>query len=131
MPWICDYVNPTKGNLIRRWRDGLQKSERAKLDFKVDALALHGTHLIPNMVAPTGVPSIFKLKVQGKVKLRPMLCQGPGDSESFTFLLGAKEIQFEYEPSKADETAAAYRKDLIANPNRRELHERTNRERKE
>ena len=132
MPWaIYDYVHPADGNLMRHWSAKLQKKEKVKLDFKIDALEQHGTELIPGMVAPTGVPSIFKLKVQGQVKLRPMLCAGPGDSASFTFLIGAKEIQFEYDPAGAPDTAAIYRNDLISNPRRREPHERTSREAEE
>ncbi len=123
-PWlIYDYVHPTHGNLMRAWRSGLQKKERAKLDNRIDALELHGTELIPGIVAPTGEASILKLKVQGQVKLRPMLCEGPGAGErAFTFLLGAKEIAWEYVPAGAPQTAAEYRKDLIHNPIRRTLH---------
>ena len=116
---------------MRDWAVHLQTNERAKLDFRVDALEEHGTELIPGIVSPTGVSSIFKMKVQGQVKLRPMLCEGPGDKISFTFLLGAKEVQWEYEPAKAPETAAEYRKDLIAEPTRRCLHERSNRKTEE
>jgi len=115
---------------MRSWSERLQVKERAKLDFKVDVLAIHGTQLIPNVVSPTGVSSIFKLKVQGQVKLRPMLCEGPGDAISFTFLLGAKEVQFELVPSGAPEIAANYRKDLVVHPTRRCLHERANRQTK-
>jgi hypothetical protein len=126
--WIIfEYLHPRHGNLMRKWADGLQKKERAKLDQRVDSLAMHGTSLIPGTVAPTGVASIFKLKVQGQVKLRPMLCEGPGDKTSFTFLLGAKEVQFAYDPEDAPNTAASYRQDLISNPDRREINERINR----
>jgi hypothetical protein len=125
---IFDYVHPVAGNLMRIWSQGLQGRERAKLDFKVDALETHGADLIPGVLAPTGIAAIFKLKVQGKVKLRPMVCEGPRDIASFTFLLGAKEIQWKYDPQNAPETAAEYRKDLIANPFRREAHERSNRQ---
>jgi hypothetical protein len=132
MSWtIYDYVHPSDGNLMRDWSSRLQGKERVKLDFKIDALQQHGTQLIPNIVAPTGVPSIFKLRVQGQVKLRPMLCAGPRDEVSFTFLLGAKEVQFKYEPAGAPNIAASYRNDLIANPHRRERHERANRKAKE
>src|SRR5260370_42528113 len=105
---IYDYVHPVEGNLMKACSEGLQKKERAKLNSKIDALAMHGAELIPGILAPTGVSSIFKLKVQGQVKLRPMVCEGPGESV-FTFLLGAKEVSWEYEPSNAPEIAAGYR----------------------
>jgi len=104
---------------------GLQKQERAKLNSKIDALAMHGADLIPGILAPTGTPSIFKLRVRGSVQLRPLLCEGPGRGESaFTFLCGAKEIGGDYEPRNALETATDLRNDLIAHPDRRIEHER-------
>src|ERR1035441_5019129 len=121
---ICDYVHPGYGNLIRGWSSRLAKKEKAKLNRRIDSLELHGVGLIPGIVAPTGVASIFKLKIHGKVQLRPMLCEGPG-ALTFTFLLGAKEVQNSYEPSGAPETAAEYRKDLFANSKERQIpHER-------
>jgi hypothetical protein len=121
---IFDYVHPGYGNLIRAWSMGLAKKEKAKLNQRIDSLELYGTDLIPGIVAPTGVASILKLKIHGKVQLRPMLCEGPGE-ESFTFLLGAKEVQDSYDPPGAPETAAEYRKDLFANSEKRQIpHER-------
>jgi hypothetical protein len=123
-PWlIYDYLHPTHGNLMRQWCSSLQKKERAKLDQKIDALSLHGKDLIPGIVVPTGEPCIYKLKVQGQVKLRPMLCEGPGNEQAFTFLLGAREISWAYEPSGAPKTAGEYRDDLMRNPTRRTLHD--------
>jgi len=122
--WIIyEYLHPERGNLMQAWADRLQRKERAKLDNRLDSLSKHGTDLIPGIVAPTGVPSILKLKIQGQVKLRPMLCEGPG-AGCFTFLLGAIEIQWDYEPANAPQTAADYRQDLLAHPERRKINER-------
>jgi hypothetical protein len=122
---IYDYVSPSEGNLMKSWSMGLQKKERARLNSKIDALSLHGTELIPGILAPTGVPSIFKLRARGQVQLRPMLCEGPGSREAaFTFLLGAREVSWEYVPPKAPELAARLRDDLILHPDRRVKHER-------
>jgi hypothetical protein len=124
---IYDYIHPREGNLMKKWSTGLQKKERAKLNSKIDALSIHGADLIPGILSPTGVASIFKLKVQGQVKLRPMICEGPGKGEAaFTFLLGAKEISWKYDPPDAPNTAEELRNDLIAHPNRRIEHERVN-----
>lgn len=121
---IYDYVHPTKGNLIKGWSEGLQKKELAKLNSRIDALELHGKDLIPGLLAPTGVPNVFKLRARGQVALRPMVCEGPGLA-CFTLLMGAKEIQGKYDPPNAPEMAASYRNDLMANPERRRiLHER-------
>ena len=122
---IYDYVHPVEGNLMKVWSEGLQKKERARLNSKVDALALHGAELIPGILSPTGVANIFKLKIKGQVQLRPMVCEGPGRAEAaFTFLLGAKEISSEYDPRNAPDTAAGIRNDLLAHPDRRIEHER-------
>jgi hypothetical protein len=122
---IYDYVHPVEGNLMKKWSTGLQKKERAKLNSKIDALALHGADLIPGILSPTGVPSIFKLRVKGQVQLRPLVCDGPGRTEpAFTFLIGAKEIASKYEPANALEKAAELRNDLLAHPDRRTEHER-------
>ncbi len=122
---IYDYADPEIGNPMRSWSESLQKKERAKLNSRIDALAMHGTDLIPGLVAPTGTASIFKLKIHGKVQLRPMLCEGPGrDEEAFTFLLGAIEVSWEYDPQGAPEVAAGLRENLIRNPKWRRNHER-------
>lgn len=115
---INDYLHPVRGNLFDDWRGELQKKERAKLDNKIDALSLHGLELIPGMAAPTGIALIFKLRVQGAVKLRPLFCEGPRDI-GFTLLMGAKEIQSEWEPANAPTTAAGFRDDLVAHPERK------------
>ena len=122
---IYDYVHPLDGNLMRAWSMGLQKKEKAKLNSKIDALAMHGADLIPGILAPTGIPAVFKLKVHGQVQLRPMVCEGPGRGEAaFTFLLGAIEISWEYDPADAPAMAAVIRNDLLAHPDRRTEHER-------
>lgn len=120
---IYDYVHPVHGNLIRDWSAKLAKKEKAKLNQRLDSLEMYGTDLIPGIVSPTGVASIFKMKIHGKVQLRPMLCEGPG-GECFTLLMGAFEVQFKYVPESAPDTAATYRKDIFANQNRRVKHER-------
>jgi hypothetical protein len=121
---IFDYVHPTEGNVVKRWSLALQKKERAKLNQRLDSLALHGPDLIPGLLSPTGVPNIFKLKIKGRVQLRPMVCEGPGSELAYTLLLGAKEISDEYDPPNAPERAADIRKDLLAHPERKVQHER-------
>lgn len=122
---IYDYVDPEQGNLIRAWSSRLQKKELAKLNQRLDSLALHGPDLIPGILSPTGEPSIFKLKIHGRVQLRPMLCEGPGTNETaFTLLLGAFEVAWDYDPKNAPELAAKCRELLIHDGRRRVPHER-------
>lgn len=125
---IYDYVDSQGQNLMREWSGRLQRVELAKLNMKIDSLELYGGDLIPGVVSPTGVASIFKLRVRGKVQLRPLLCEGPGRGEhAFTFLLGAKEIAWAYDPPDALALAVALRNDLIRHPDRRRIHERVSR----
>jgi hypothetical protein len=122
---IYDYVDPVNGNLIRAWSSQLQAKELAKLNQRLDSLTLHGPGLIPGILSPTGVPSIFKLRIRGRVQLRPLLCGGPGrDEQAFTLLLGAFEVSDDYVPKGAPQFAAQLRDALIKDMQRRRLHER-------
>lgn len=126
MAWtIYDYLSSKGINEVAEWTRGLQKIQRKKLKAKIIMLSLAGSELPPQLLAGTGIPHIYKLKVQGNPKLRPMLCKGPVDNDSeFTLLVGAKEIQDEYEPIDAIDQARNKRVEIIQNPLRRCLHER-------
>ena len=122
---IFDYVDPVEGNLIRAWTARLQTKERAKLNQRLDSLAMHGPGLIPGILSPTGMANIFKLKIHGKVQLRPLLCEGPGRGEAaFTLLLGAFEVSDDYVPMGAPLLASRMRESLMRDMRRRVLHER-------
>jgi hypothetical protein len=122
---IFDYVDPVDGNLFQVWSARLQTKERAKLNQRLDSLAMHGPGLIPGILSPTGMACIFKLKIHGKVQLRPLLCEGPGRGENaFTLLLGSFEVSNEYVPMGAPLFAARMRESLIKDMRRRVLHER-------
>ena len=88
-------------------------------------LASNGLRLLPDILAGTDTPGILKLKVKGKVQLRPMLCKGPiNNDKEFTLLIGATERDFCLVPDKADEKADDRKKIIIMNSNRRCNHER-------
>ncbi|HVC46285.1 MAG TPA: hypothetical protein VND90_03470 [Terracidiphilus sp.] len=122
---IFDYVDPVEGNLFKAWSSCLQKKELAKLNNRLDALSTHGPELIPGILSPTGLASIFKLKIHGNVQLRPLLCEGPGrGEEAFTLLLGAFEVSNDYVPIGAPLIASRMRESLIKDMRRRVIHER-------
>ena len=133
---IYDYVDRRNFNAIATWTRGLQKVQKIKLRSKLDLLAKAGPELPPGLLLKTEVEYIFKLKVQGNPKLRPMLCRGPlktkneerGDEEdekAFTILVGAKEISWKFEPVYADVDAGGRRVEVINDPKRRRCkHER-------
>lgn len=123
---LYDYLSESGANEFKEWTEGLQSKERAKLNEKIDKLQEHGDALYPHMLTGTSVAGIQKLRVQGGVKLRPLLCKGPIDVESeYTLLMGAKEVGNKWVPKKAPETASGRKAEVAANPaRRRKLHER-------
>jgi len=123
---LFDFVNCHGKNEIKSWTKELQKKELAKLNAKLDLLALHGDDLLPDTLANTPTPGVLKLRVHGKVQLRPMLCRGPIDIfGEYTLLIGAFERGGEFDPSKADQIADERKLEINRDPtNRRCKHER-------
>lgn len=124
---LWDYVNEQGKNEFKTWTEGLQKPLRAKLNARLDQLALHGDGLFPEMLAGTNTAGILKLKIKGRVMLRPMLCKGPIDvAHEYTLLLGATERDSKLDPKDADQKANEYKQKVIASPeSRRKPHERS------
>jgi hypothetical protein len=124
---VFDYIDSQGRNVMLEWANRLpmQKTERAKLNSKIDLLERVGLDLAPGILADTGNRHIKKLRVRGKVQLRPMLCLGPIilDSE-FTFLQGAIEKDYKLIPPDATDRAEENRSDLLAHPGKRCGHER-------
>lgn len=100
--------------------------QRAKLNAKLDMLENNGDALFPLLLTGTDTPGILKLRVKGKVQLRPMLCKGPVDIDrEYTLLLGAIEVGGKLIPDKADELANELKATIIASPaTQRKNHER-------
>jgi hypothetical protein len=122
---LFDYLNRRGINEIAQWTKELQKPQRIRLRQKLDLLAQAGSDLPPQLLAGTGVPHIYKLKVQGNPKLRPLLCKGTADNKNeFTILIGALEIQWEFEPKDALAKAIERREELLNDVNKRCKHER-------
>ncbi|SMG63665.1 hypothetical protein BMETH_18341354419, partial [methanotrophic bacterial endosymbiont of Bathymodiolus sp.] len=103
---LYDYLNKNGNNEFKEWTKKLQKNERAKLNARLDMLSLKGSGLFPEILTGTPTSGILKLRVKGKVQLRPMLCKGPINIEhEFTLLIGAIERDSKFVPRKADEKA--------------------------
>src|SRR5437588_13044223 len=131
---IYDYISERGVNEIAAWTRSLQKRERAKLRSKLNMIAENGSDL-PGLLLKTEVEYIYKIKVQGNPKLRPMICHGPFEEiddetgeecETVTLLVGAKEISWEFEPKDADIEAGIRRQIILHNRKRRVKHERIN-----
>jgi hypothetical protein len=127
MPFaLYDYVTAAEVNEILVWANGLQKTERAKLNAKLDMLTLHGPNLRPQVLTGTDAPGIQKLRVHGSVQLRPLLCEGPVNIETeFTLLAGAKEVAFKLKPTGILGVAEDRKAEVTADPQiRRVAHVR-------
>jgi hypothetical protein len=127
MPFkLFDYVNPQGENEFKEWTQSLQKPQRAKLNEKLDKLALYGDALYPELLTGSPVAGISKLRIRGNVQLRPLLCNGPVDIKTeYTLLKGAKEVGDKWVPTDAPKTANANKKLVIQEPAYRRMdHER-------
>ncbi len=125
--WILyDYVDQRNVNHIEQWTKGLEKKYRAMLHRKLKALEDETEQgLLPKLFdGPLkGYPHIYKLKIGGKVKLRPLLCKGPIDNDDeLTLLIGATERGWQYNPKNAPAIAEERRKEILNDNERRCNH---------
>ncbi|MGB6474870.1 MAG: hypothetical protein WBF04_12505 [Candidatus Sulfotelmatobacter sp.] len=99
------------------------------MNQRIDLLGEKGKDFCPGL-APNlhGFSHLYKIKINGSVAVRLILCKGPISMESeFTFLLGAFETDDEL-PKGTLETAESYRQAIILDPaERRGPHERAKR----
>lgn len=123
---LYDYVNHHNQNEFKEWTLGLEKSQRAKLNEKIDKLAIYGDQLFPEMLTGTSIAGILKLRAKGNVQLRPLLCKGPINiKHEYTLLFGAKEVGGKWVPSGAPSKAAKLKEEVTKEPKkRRTKHER-------
>jgi hypothetical protein len=126
MPWdIYEFLDHRGDGIIVGWikREKIQKAAIAVLSQKVDLLRRVG-QLPPQLLAGPIEGHIYKLKVKGRVQLRPMLSKGPINNDTeYTFLLGCVERGGELDPLDAPGRAEANRKIIIGDNNRRKRHD--------
>lgn len=119
---LYDYLDQRGANDISRWSKSLQKSDLARLNRKLQMLQATGPELGPNLLAGpiVGHAHIYKLRINGRVAIRLLLCKGPIDNErEFTLLVGAFEVDGKWQPRDAP-TQAETRRDHVRNdPTRR------------
>jgi hypothetical protein len=122
---LFDYVTDKGTNDFKIWTEKLQKTQLAKLNARLDMLENKGSDLFPQILTGTDTAGIQKLRVRGKIELRPMVCTGPiNHKKEFTLLVGAIEKQGKLEPKKADQIADKRKKEVIKDKTRRIDHER-------
>ena len=115
---IYDYVDHRGRNVIEAWIQNLQKPEHARLRAKLDLLHVNGPDLPKDLLSNTPSKHILKIRVNGRVALRPLLCRGPVNmaGREFTLLLGATEKDRELVPENAVEIAEERRELVIKEP---------------
>jgi hypothetical protein len=130
MTWtLYDYRDHRGDNPVKKWCGQLQKPDLARMNKKIDLLESSGMDLCPGLVGPLrGSAHLYKIKINGSVAARLLLCKGPVNKEiEYTLLLGAFERDDEL-PEGTLETAEGYRQDIIRDPAKwRGLHERAKR----
>lgn len=129
MPFrVYDIVMHDGANPFMEWARRRQKPERAKLDQKLDMLEMYGADLSVGLLSDTSHPHIKKIRINGRVALRPLLCRGPTDMQGeFTLLVGCVERDRKLPPN-AIQTAVERRQQLIDGQLGRIKHERIDEE---
>lgn len=123
---LYEYVNRRGRGVFTEWRRSLQTAQQAQLDQKLDQLGqVDDPEILPDILAGTREEKhIFKLKLGGKVRLRPMVCRGPLDQKrEITLLYPAYERDWHYDPPNAPARAEQRRQEILADPSRRRLYE--------
>jgi hypothetical protein len=125
---LWDFKSPRGENLIVRWaiKNKLGKLDRAKLNQRFDRLKQVDFDLALKTSLLNGpvVKDVYKMKANGQVMMRPLLCRGPFVDEEYTLLIGAIEKDWELDPSTALTDAQSNRNELLADKSRREPHVR-------
>lgn len=126
MNWsVYEFLNQRSEGIIAQWirKERIQKRFIGFLNQKVDLLKRLGPDLPPQLLASLG-GQIYKLKVRGKVQLRPILCDGPiNNGTEYTFLVGCIERGDENDPINAVEIAQENRKIILSDNARRRRHD--------
>ena len=104
MPYtLYDFEDNRGINRMTEWAKGQPSAQLGKLNNRLDRLEQADGELVEQLIAGAGEPSIYKIKIQGNPKLRPMLCRGPINMHvEFTLLVGAREIQGELVPPASE-----------------------------
>ena len=88
---------------------------------KLDALRENGPDLSNDLLSDTPSRHIKKIRLNGRVAPRLLLCRGPVNmtAREFTLLFGCTERDRRFVPPNAIERAEEHRTFVVANPTKR------------
>lgn len=124
---LYDYLDRRDINDFEIWSRRLEKPDRARLSQKLRMLETVGPDLPPQLLAGPikSHAHIYKLRINGRIALRPLLCKGPINMDiEFTLLKGATEVDREWNPRNAPDIAEMRRQEVRNDPTRRCSHVR-------
>ncbi len=119
---IYDYCDHRGKNVIEDWLNNkLQVPERARMIRKLDALWHNGPELSSDLLSDTPSPHVKKIRVNGRVAPRLLLCRGPVNmtAREFTLLFGCTERDRAFVPANAIAKAEENRGFVLADPDQR------------
>ena len=124
---LYKFIDKSGRDVIRKWMaKSIQKPDLARLERKLEALQDQGPDLSSDLLSDTPSRKIKKIRVNGRVAIRLLLCRGPIGSSEFTLLYGAKEENRKFVPRDAVARAENNRQEVINDPdNRRQLFDPT------
>jgi hypothetical protein len=126
---LYDALDEKGVNVIEEWTRRLEKTDRARLNLKLEMLQkfkfeqMTASKVLHGPINKTG--HIFKLRAQTNVAMRPLLCRGPIENlMEYTLLFGTFETGGILTPSDV-RRAVNNRDAILTDPkNRRERHVR-------
>jgi len=121
---IYDYCDHRGINVIEDWlTNNLQVPERARVLRKLDALRDNGPDLSSDLLSDTPSPHIKKIRVNGRVAPRLLLCRGAINigAREFTLLFGCTEKDRKFVPLNSIGRAEENRTFVIAEPLKRRV----------
>jgi len=118
---LWTFVSSVGRDLLVEWAENsrLPTKVRAQLDQKLDVLRQHSFDSVAHskLLAGPVAPHVYKLRVNGTIAVRILLCRGPVTVEiEYTLLQGAIEKDGRLDPRDAATRACSHRAEVLRAP---------------
>lgn len=125
---LYEYVDAGGRGAMTSWMRTKGAREHSwQLDHALDRLEQAGVASLPGFfVGPlASFRHVYKLRLGGRVRLRPLLCKGPIEPErELTLLIPAFERNWKLDPPDAPAKAERRRQEILFDRSRRRRYER-------